>query len=175
MKKLIIIVCSIALTMMFASLAFAQAAPVKQEPSAAINPSGLTLNDCLTVLTGLNALDGYQVVVNAGKPNEQVIVRSYEFSNGDLRGDIADNIATLTAIQKTAQEAQAQIFRDVAKGETEIKPGTPQVTEYDRQLKELTTRSCSAQLKKIKTSDLKLNKNEIPGSVLAALDKIREK
>lgn len=135
----------------------------------------LTINDCLVILSGLNALDGHQVIVNAGKANESTLQLPYEFGNGALRGDIADNIAALTIVQRTSQDAQSKIFYDVAKGETEIKPGTQQGIEYDKQLRELTARPCSAQLKKIKTSDLKLDKNEIPASVLAALDKIRDK
>lgn len=172
MKRFVIAVTAFAFLIV---PAFAQVAPVKQDVSSAMNPDKLTINDCLIVLNGLNALDGHSVIINAGKPNETVITQSYEFGNGSLRGDIAENIALLTAIQKTSQEAQQKIFNDVAKGETEIKPGTPKAIEYDRQLKELIGRPCLAPIKKIKFGDLKLDKNEIPSSVLATLDKIREK
>lgn len=144
-------------------------------PLLAEEPAPITINDCLTILSGLNSLDGRMVVVNAGKPSEQVINQAYEFNNGALRGDIADNIAALTIVQRTAQEAQGKITLDIAKGDPEIKPGTPKALEYDRQLRELVARPCGIPLKRVKTSDLKLDRNEIPASVLAAIDKIRDK
>lgn len=161
------------------SPAFAQqakGAPTENplRPQVKSEPEGLSITDCLTILNGLNAMDMHQVIINAGKANEAVANMPYEFNNGALRGDIADNIAVLSNIQRVQQEAQQKIFYDVAKGDLEIKPGTEKAVEYDRQLRELTGRPCMAQLKKIKTSDLKLDKNEIPSSILAAISKIRE-
>lgn len=170
---------SIALACLLSTSVLAAEAPVKQDPAAAtaaaLHPSKLTINDCLAILSGLNGLDGHQVVVNAGKPNEQVVMLAYEFKNGRLRGDIATDIAMLTAVQRTAQEAQQRIFKEVAGDETEIKPGSAKSIEYDRELRELTSKDCPAAPVHITDTALKLDTNEIPSSVLAALDKIRDR
>jgi hypothetical protein len=148
-------------------------APVKQEPG--LPSSGLTINDCLLILQGLNSLDGRQVVVNAGKSNEQVVLQAYEFGNAKLRLDIAHDLAILSAVQKDSQAVQQKIFLEVGKGSPDIKPGTPELLDYNNQLKDLMARPCLADVSRIKAGDLKLDKNDIPGSVLAAIDKILDR
>lgn len=152
--------------------AAAAEAPVK--PTPGLPDTGLTVNECLTILSGLNALDGRQVVVSAGKPDEKVINLSYDFGNAKLRMDIAHDMAVLGAIQRDSQTAQQGIFLEVGKG-ADIKPGTPEYANYDKQLKDLVDRPCHAALARIKAADLKLDRNDIPGSVLAAIDKILDK
>lgn len=135
----------------------------------------MTVNDCLIILSGLNGLDGRQVVTNAGKSNEQVATIPFEFGSSKLRLDIARNLSALSAIQRDGDQVRQKIFAEVSKGATEIKPGTAQAAEYDRQMRELTTRPCTVDLARIKASDLKLDRNDIPGSILAALDRILDK
>ena len=98
--------------------AFAAEAPVKQDTTP--KPAGMTIAECTTVLAGLEALDGYQTVINEGKPNVQVVARSYVFGNGTMRADIAHDISALRDVRHTAQEAQQAIFRELAKGAPEI-------------------------------------------------------
>jgi hypothetical protein len=133
-----------------------------------------TVLDCLTILQGLNEIDGkHPVIVNQGKPEEKVLDLPYEFGNGRLRGDIAHNIAVLTIVQRANGDAQQKIFADVAKGADKILPGTPEGTEYDRQMRQLTSAPCAIDgLTRIKASELKLDKNEIRAGALAAIDKI---
>lgn len=141
---------------------------------AAPPPSTLTVNDCLVILQGLNGLDLHQVVVNQGKPNEQVAMIPFEFGSARLRLTIGHNLAELGAVQRDAQAAQQKIQAEIGKG-GEIKPGTPANLELDRQVRDLLTQPCRASIDHIQGADLKLDKNEIPGSVLGALDKILDR
>lgn len=157
--------------------AAAAQAPVRQDPAEALNPGKMTVLDCLQILGGLNEIDSKrQVVINAGKPNEQVVELVYEFGNGRLRQDLARNIALLSIVQRDSEAARQKVFAEVAKGAPEIKPGTPEATEYDRQMRELTGRPCPIDgLIRIKASELKLDRNEIRAAPLAAIDKILDK
>lgn len=173
MKKLLL-TAALAATMVTAT-AFAQQGPVKQDPAS--NPEKTTVFDCLVILNGLNEIDGkHDVVINAGKPNEQIAQLVYEFGNGRLRQDLARNITILTAIQRANDDTRQKIFAEVAKGAAEIKPGTPESTNYDSQMKQLTSAPCPIDnLVRIKTSDLKLDKNEIRAAALSAIDRILDR
>jgi hypothetical protein len=163
-------------------------AQVKQDPAIAMNPAGTTVLDCLTVLGGLNEIDGkHPVVVNQGKPNEQVIELPYEFSNGRFRVELAKSITTLQAVQKNQQEAAQKELMTISKGRGEIRLPEKateeerteylrQTVEFDKRMKELTGAPCSLDgVVRIKDSDLKLDKNEIRAGALSAIDKVREK
>lgn len=145
--------------------------------ATAPNPDNMTLGDCLGILTGLQSIDnGRSVIIKIGTPQEQVVQQPFEFGSATLRLGIARNITTLSAIQKDAQVVQQKIFAEVAKGDSEIKPSdSARVAQYDKQLKELMARPCSVNLVKIKDSDLKLDRNEIPANALALIDRIRDK
>lgn len=163
--------------------AIAAEAPVKTE--AALPSTGMTLNDCLLILQGLNAIDEH--IVLFGKPGEQQTIKlAYEYGSGTFRAALGSNIRILTTLQQGAQADQQKILLEVFKG----KGGTPpdkdasseekaefakQSIAYDKQLKELTAAPCAVQLTRIKVSDLKLEKNELPASALANLDKILDK
>lgn len=166
----------IGLTIMLGVSIFPVYAQSKNAPAATPLPDTMNVADCLGILAGLNTIDsGRQVIINAGKPNEAVVSQPYEFGNAKLRLDIAHNISLLAAIQRDAQTTQQKIFAEVSKGSPEIKPGSAEAMDYDKQLKELTSRPCNVSLAKIKDADLKLDKNEIPSSALALIDRIREK
>lgn len=169
--------------------AVAAQAPVMQDPTEALNPAKTTLLDCLTILSGLNEIDGKrQIVVLAGKPNEQVIETVYEFSNGRLRQDIARNISLLGIVQRDQQQAAQKVLMEVSGGKGELRPPPDTASageksdylrktlEYDRQMKELTSRPCPIDgLTRIKASELKLDKNEIRSVALSAIEKILDK
>ena len=160
-----------------ATSAAAQQAPVKQDPVSAINPDKTTVLDCLTILGGLNEIDGKRpTVVNSGKANEQVIEIPYEFASGKLRLDLARNIAILTAVQRRVEEARQKVFHEVAKGDPEIKPGTEKGVEYDRKVRQISEQPCPiTELVRIKAADLKLDRNEIRSAALAAIEKILDR
>jgi hypothetical protein len=165
------------LAVTIATTAAAQKAPVKQDPAEAINPDRTTVLDCLLILGGLNEIDGKrQVVVNAGKANEQVIEAPYEFASGKLRLDLAKNISILSVIQRRVEEARQKLFAEVAKGDVEIKPNTEKGIEYDRRVRQIGEQPCPiSELVRIKAADLKLDKNEIRSGALAAIEKILDR
>jgi hypothetical protein len=182
MKKLLVILA-------ISSLSFSAFAQSNTAAKSDKLVPGATLYDCLNILGGLNEIDGkHTVIFNAGKPNEGVIEQVYEFGNGALRQDIAYDIAILSEIQKSQSAAQQKILMEVSHGRGEIKAPDDKATqadrdeylrqfvEYNKLLTELTSSSCDiSNLKRIKISDLKLNKNEIRGAALAAIDKILDK
>lgn len=161
----------------------ASEAPVKKE---SITEPKFTRAECLTILSGLNALDGYQTVVNAGKPNEHAITKAYEFGNAKLRTTIRDNIVALSSVQEVNNKVQQDTVKELAGEDGIITPTiigsngkdsviNPKYTEYVKKVNESQQLPCPAILAHISISDLKLDKNEIPGSVLSALDKILDK
>lgn len=163
---------------LLASASFAKAADSPSAPTAPRlsvlpepTPPGLTINDCLILLQGLNGLDLHQVVLNAGKPNESIAQLPYDFQNATMRLKIGRNIAELGAVQREAQAVQEKITAEVSKGE-ELKPGSKEMAIRDGQIRDLLNQPCRAHLERFNASDLRLDRNEIPSSILAALDKI---
>lgn len=148
-------------------------APVKQDPPVAGATDALTIAECLGVLAGLNALDGRRVIVGAGKPSESAETVSYKFS-GKIRDTISHNIFMLTQVQQEAQAANRRAQVEIGKGET-IKPGSKENTDFDQRMTEYTARPCKVELEHLRDTDLNLDVNDIQGSVLALLWKIRDK
>lgn len=169
MKRLFL-TAAIAAAMLTAP-AMAEQAKVKTDPEGAF-VTGLTVNDCLVVLSGLTQMDQ----VERTKP--------FDFPRGGVRLDIAHNMAVLTAVQNDAQPAQQKIFNQVLKtvpagadGKTAvvIQPGTDAALEYDRLLRELTAKPCRATITRLKVDDLNLDKNQLSLGVLSAIDRILDR
>lgn len=134
-----------------------------------IASSKLSVTQALQMLTALRGLDGRQVAVkNAGQ--DAVILQAWEFSNGLLRLAIAQNIAVLSVVEQNDEKIRTSIVREVFKGEA-AKEGTPEMAEFVRQLNDARNAPVLGveQLKRIAAKDLKLERNEIPSSILAAL------
>lgn len=142
---------------------------------AADAPQPLTINDCLNLLQGVNGLDGHVVIVNAGKPNEAPQLIPYKFENPELRKAIQGNLVKLQGIQRDVDQVRQKVFAEVSPTGTDIQPSTPERVNYDKQLIALGNSTCQVALVRIKWDDLRLKDNDIPGSVLAALDKILDK
>lgn len=170
--------------------AFGAEAPVEKPVGP---PASMTINDCLLVLQGLQAIDEHIVIIG-NAPNQQTVKQSYEYGGNFRMNFLAHNIRVLTAVQQDAQAEQQKILRNILakmppvqekdkEGKptnkehpaTEISAGTPEAVEYDKRLKELTGAPCLTDLTHFKDSDLKLDKNELPGWALANLEKIRDK
>jgi hypothetical protein len=149
----------------------AMAAQADANTSKIPAPDALTINDCMTALTGLTALDGYKVIANAGKPTEEVVLAHYKFARGTVQFDIGHDLSMLQALQKETQAASTKIVQALGNGK-DLAPGTPEYLEWDRQLKEMLAKPCGLSLTHIPMSDLKPDENNYPGSVLGALDRI---
>lgn len=177
----------------FLSIAALSSATAAQAPvrTDGVPPTGLTIGDCLTILTGLNKLDEQRdVVVNKGKPNEAVVKEYYEFGKVGLRMDIAHNIRLLTDVQRDSQPEQQRIFYRILRtvpdvkvprpGEqagpaTTIPQGSPQEEEFQAKMRELTDKPCLAQIVRINAADLNVDPNRIPVGTLSLIDKILDR
>lgn len=137
----------------------------------AAEPAKMTIGQCLTVLAGLNSLDGKQELTKDGT----AIVTPYQFGSAKLRLAIQQNVARLNDLQQGVQKVQQEIFREVAGNATEIKPNTAEFVRYQKMILDAQQEPCNIELQRINAADLKLDKNEIPGSVLGALDKILDR
>jgi hypothetical protein len=181
MKKLALIFACVAV---MAAPALADDAKVKPTPPP---PAEFTMNDCVTILQGLRGLDGYTVVVNQGKPNESTFLQSYKFANATLRADIAHDIAQVQDLPNQVEKIRQQVLLEITNGKAQLDPPDPkssqavrdayekQVASYNKQLVALGESPCHAQLVHIKAADLRLDVNEIPNTVLAAIDKILDR
>ena len=150
--------------------AWASEAPVKQDPVD--KPTGTTVQDCLDTLSGLQNLDGHWVVLNDGKDSKLI---SYVFENDTLRGILQDDIAALNVVAQRQQKIEQDIYREIAGTNVIIEPGSKDVLKYNQRVFDSKQKPCTAILKRFNIKDLKLGKNEIPGTVLGALDKILDK
>lgn len=133
--------------------------------------SELTIADCQTLLAGLNALDGHAELTKDGT----LVTLPYKFGSGKLRMAIQQNLAALNAVQQDFSTVQQQVYREVAGEAPSIAPGSPELARYNRLIGEALKAPCKAKLEPLKVADLKLDQNEIPGSVLAALSRILER
>jgi hypothetical protein len=153
--------------------AIAAEAPIKQDPPQPGAEAGLTIAECLGIMGGLNALDGRRVIVGAGKATESAETVSYKFP-GKVRDAISHDLFVLTQVQQEAQAANRRTMNEVGKGDL-IKPGSKENLEFDSRMAEYTSRPCKVELDHLRDTDLKLDENDIPGSVLALIYKIRDK
>ncbi len=141
-------------------------------------PPQMTIRDCLSVLAGLQQLDGHRVIVAASKPNESIETMPYKFP-GRLRDAISHDIFVLGTVQQEAQVADRRIQQEVPQIDPKDADATAKKQQRDAKVAdrvdEFVGRSCKVELDKIADADLNLDANEIPGTVLAAIWKIRVK
>lgn len=145
-------------------------------PAFAADKISLTLAQPLSV--ALRNLDGHMIVV---KQNGQdaTIMTPWEFGSGSLRLRIANDLTILDAALKTAEDTRIAIVKELLKKAsdrtgatvTEIKPDMPENAEFQKQFADLMAQPANGtqDLGRIKTSELRLDKNEIPVTVLSAL------
>lgn len=131
----------------------------------------LTIGECQTVLVGLQGLDGRNEITKDGS----AVTVPYQFGSARLRLAIQQNVARLSEMQQGFNKVQQELFREVAGNAAEIKPGSAEMLRYTKLVVEAQQAPCNIELQRIRADDLKLDKNEIPGSVLGALDKILDR
>jgi hypothetical protein len=140
-------------------------------------PKPITVAQALNLLVALRNLDGHLVVAKQNGSEGTVMV-PWEFGSGALRLAIAHDIDVLTPNEKIVTDTRKAIFKEVAKGASpgtnEFKPGTPEAEDFARQFQDAMTAPAvgASELTHIKAADLKLDKNEIPVTVLSALKPI---
>lgn len=145
--------------------------------SHAADKPGQTVAQCLSLLQALRNLDGHIVVVKQNGADTPVMV-PWDFGSGALRMKIGTSVAALALFETTLETTRQNIVKEILKKmsvgadgvpPTEIKAGTPEFAEYQKQYTEALGAPCTVNLPKIKASELKLEKNEIPVTAIAAL------
>lgn len=136
-------------------------------------PAEITVAQAIQMLSAIQNLDGHQVVVRQNG-QETVVLEPWKFSNGALRLAIARNAAALSAVQVANETTRLAIIKEIFKG-AEPRDGTPEMTEFTRQMQEMLRRPANVTLERIKAKDLRLDVNEIGISTLVALDPILER
>jgi hypothetical protein len=138
----------------------------------------ITLAQAQPLSVALRNLDGHLIVI---KQNGQdaTIMTPWEFGSGSFRLRIANDITILDAALKTAEDTRIAIVKELLKKAsdrtgatvTEIKPDMPENAEFQKQFADLMVQPAAGtqDLGRIKVSELKLDKNEIPVTVLSAL------
>jgi hypothetical protein len=144
----------------------------------------LTVAQALSLLTALRNLDGHAVVI---KQNGQdaIVVQPWDFGSGLLRLKISNDISILALSEKAAEDIRVAIIKEIVKGMPPDKDGRPPAlipsgtAEYDAfqaQYNEMLSGPAQGtqDLARIKASELKLDRNEIPGTALSALAPIMD-
>ena len=135
----------------------------------------ITINQALTVLGGLRALDGHQVIIKTGTPpQDAVVVQPWEFGSGVLRLKIANDISILSAVEAKQDAIRKSIILEISKDKPKdytIQAGTPEMDEFMRQYNDLLAQPADGtqDLAHIGAAELKLDRNEIPPGTLVAL------
>jgi uncharacterized protein YdbL (DUF1318 family) len=150
---------------------------------AAEKSQGITVDQAVQLATALRNFDGHLVVIKQNGAENTVMI-PWEFGDGRLRLRVSNNLAILDAAIKSINAAQIAIFKEATqkasertgKTEVDLPVGTPERIDYDRQNDELLKQPApgTQDLSRIKASELKLDKNEIPVTVLTALKPILE-
>jgi len=137
----------------------------------------VTVRDAMSLAIALRNLDGHLAIIKQNGQDATVMV-PWEFGSGSLRLRIASDLAIASLSEKAAEDTRLAIVKEILKksGGNEVKPGTPDYEELVRQYEQATALPApgARDLAKIKASELKLDKNEIPVTVLQALWPILE-
>jgi len=139
-------------------------------------PKPITVGESLQVLGALRALDGHQVVVKTAN-GDAIVNVPWEFKSGALRITIADDIEILSAVEKRQNDARLGILKELLKDDPDavsIKPDSPKMKEFIDQYQSVLDKDAEGteKLERIKKTDLKLDINEMPSSILIGLQKI---
>jgi nitroreductase len=128
----------------------------------------ITNAQALSMLQALRNLDGRMVIVK-----ETPVMQPWDFGSGTLRLRIAKNVSALVAVEKAIDDARIGIVKEQMKGGVDqIKPGTPEFDAFQKQYADMLNAPAQVELARIRASELKLDKNEIPVTALSALEPI---
>lgn len=135
----------------------------------------ITVAQTLSLLAALRNLDGHQVVVkNNGQ--DVVLMQPWDFGSGLLRLKIANDITIAASVEKGLDDARQSMIKEILKdkpGATSLVPDTPEMSKFAQQYSEALGATAAKQdYSRIKASELKLDKNEIPVTALSALQPI---
>lgn len=138
--------------------------------SAADKP--MTIGDVLALGPHLRSLDGRLVVVKQKDGVDGLVLTPWDFASGTLRLRIGRNLTAVMAVEREVEDTRQAILKEIQSGMPagqEIVSGTPEWDRFQKQMTELTQQPSTVKLDRLKASELKLDKNEIPGTALSGL------
>lgn len=143
---------------------------------ALAEPFKLRNGDLSELASALAALDGTEKQVDQGPGNPPRIIREpYKFS-GDVRARMAADLAVISEAEKSVQQQRNALIKQTSGGGNFIDPKHPdQVAAFTVAAQTLFEATVSLELSPIPVSDLQLEQNAIPVSVLAILARLRPK
>lgn len=138
-----------------------------------------TVGEALSMLQAFRNLDGRPVVVKQNGV-DATVVTPWEFGSGTLRLRIARNVSALAQIEKFVEETRQKIIAEILRGMSagkdgqapQIMPGSPEFDNFTKQITDMLAHPAQVTLSRIKASELRLDKNEIPVTSLSALEPI---
>jgi hypothetical protein len=131
-------------------------------------PINLTIQQTRELYIALSALDGYDKVVKDGA-NEKIVKTPYVFGGG-LRLAIGRNLLAIAPTVQAFDKANRELALQYSNGKDKLE-GEPLV-KFQNESQKMGEAKTTADLIKIKPSELKLDENPIPGSAIAGLQAI---
>lgn len=142
----------------------------------------ITAQETQQLATALRNLDGHMIVVKQNGSDGTLMI-PWEFGSASLRLRIASDLAIVDHSLKLIDDSRQAIVKELLRkreqrtGEKDvanIKGTDPEYAEFEKQFAELMASPApgTQDLSRIKASELRLDKNEIPVTVLAALKPI---
>lgn len=132
-------------------------------PAMTGEPAKITIREALALAGALRQVD-------SGPKG------AYEFGSGVLRLKMSNDLSIVQSVEQSAEKARQAIVREILNksGATKIDVGTPDYDEFSTQYNALLDQPAAGtqDLARVKASELKLDKNEIPVTVLSALKPI---
>jgi hypothetical protein len=149
------------------------AATLAAGPARSDEAKKVTLGDALTLAPALRNLDGHATVIKQNGQDATVVI-PWEFGSGSLRLRISIDLNITKEAERIVEDSRAAIVKEILKDKpagSSIAAGTPELDEFQRQIKEVLAQPLPGgqDLARIKASELKLDRNEIPVTVLSAL------
>lgn len=136
----------------------------------------ITVREALVLAAALRLLDGHTVIVKQPGGTETTVLVPWEFGSGLFRLRVANDLAIVSAVEQAMDRARLSMIRETMQrtGKDELKPGTPEYDAFQKQYSEALDAPApgAADLAHIKASELRLDKNEIPPTVIAGLKPI---
>lgn len=139
----------------------------------------LTGAQCLSLLSAYRNLDGHLVILKQNGQDATVML-PWDFASGALRMKISTSITALASFETSLEQSRQAIVKEILakmpdkddKRPTVIPNGTPEFDAYLKQYSDALNAPCDIKLPRIKATELKLDKNEIPPTALSALDAV---
>jgi len=125
----------------------------------------MTVQAMIDLQKGLMALDGYDKVIKDGE--REKTARVYYELGGGLRLLIARNLNRIEPELKALEKARNETFMQYSNGENRISPD--KAVDFMKAERALLDNEVEVELIEIDQTELKLDKNPIPGTVLSVL------